>query len=128
MFYDPSVLQANNDMTDYLLKYTVICNREQRLSYKQDFNVEYQEYRGLHASIDGVTQQFMELDKQLKQLRHGSHKYKTLHNKILQDYRAIKKSNPNYSKDKLRCEYLHNKLAHIKKLISEYDQQQLNKE
>ncbi|KAM6973037.1 RNA polymerase II elongation factor ELL [Aplochiton taeniatus] len=127
MFYNPSVLQANNDTTDYLLKYTVICNREQRLSYKQDFNVEYQEYRELHASIDGVTQQFMGLDKQLKQLRYGSNKYKTLHNKILQDYRAIKKSNPNYGKDKLRCEYLHNKLAHIKKLISEYDQQQLKK-
>ncbi|CAF89163.1 unnamed protein product, partial [Tetraodon nigroviridis] len=27
--------------------------------------------------------------------------------------------------EKLRCEYLHNKLAHIKKLISAYDQQQL---
>lgn len=34
-------------------------------------------------------------------------------------------SNPNYNQEKSRCEYLHNKLAHIKKLISEYDQQQL---
>lgn len=33
--------------------------------------------------------------------------------------------NPNYSQEKNRCEYLHNKLAHIKKLIGEYDQQQL---
>lgn len=37
-------------------------------------------------------------------------------------------SNPNYNQDKARCEYLHNKLAHIKKLISEYDQQQLRVE
>lgn len=34
-------------------------------------------------------------------------------------------TNPNYSQEKNRCEYLHNKLAHIKKLIAEYDQQQL---
>lgn len=32
-------------------------------------------------------------------------------------------SNPNYSEEKNRCEYLHNKLAHIKKLIAQYDQQ-----
>ena len=31
-------------------------------------------------------------------------------------------TNPNYSQEKNRCEYLHNKLAHIKKLIAEYDQ------
>lgn len=37
-------------------------------------------------------------------------------------------SNPNYHQEKSRCEYLHNKLAHIKKLISEYDQQQLSVE
>lgn len=34
-------------------------------------------------------------------------------------------TNPNYSLEKNRCEYLHNKLAHIKRLIAEYDQQQL---
>lgn len=29
---------------------------------------------------------------------------------------------PNYHEDKQRCEYLHNKLAHIKRLIADYDQ------
>uniref|UniRef100_A0A3Q0SG56 OCEL domain-containing protein n=1 Tax=Amphilophus citrinellus TaxID=61819 RepID=A0A3Q0SG56_AMPCI len=106
-------------------KYTVIYSHEQRQSYKQDFNKEYDEYRDLHSRIDSVTQQFMDLDTQLKQLHHESHKYKTVRNQILQEYRKIKKCNPNYSHDKVRCEYLHNKLAHIKKLISEYDQQQL---
>ncbi|XP_029983205.1 RNA polymerase II elongation factor ELL-like [Sphaeramia orbicularis] len=91
-----------------------------------DFNKEYSEYRDLHARIDGTTQQFMKLDSQLKQQHRQSHKYKTVHNQIVQEYRKIKKSNPNYSQDKIRCEYLHNKLAHIKKLISEYDQQQLH--
>uniref|UniRef100_A0A3Q3W5C0 OCEL domain-containing protein n=1 Tax=Mola mola TaxID=94237 RepID=A0A3Q3W5C0_MOLML len=108
-----------------LWTYTGICSHPQRQSYKQDFNREYSEYRDLHARIDTVTRQFMELDTQLKQLHHESHKYKTVHNKILQEYRKIKKSNPNYQQEKSRCEYLHNKLAHIKKLISEYDQKQL---
>uniref|UniRef100_A0A4W4FNB9 OCEL domain-containing protein n=1 Tax=Electrophorus electricus TaxID=8005 RepID=A0A4W4FNB9_ELEEL len=49
----------------------------------------------------------------------------TIHNQILQEYRKIKKTNPDYSQERNRCEYLHNKLAHIKKLIAEYDQKQL---
>ncbi|XP_028251831.1 RNA polymerase II elongation factor ELL-like isoform X2 [Parambassis ranga] len=116
---------CTGDDADYLSKYTVISSHSQRQSYKQDFNKEYSEYRELHSRIGTVTQQFMDLDTQLKQLHHESQKYKTVHNQILQEFRKIKKSNPNYNQDKGRCEYLHNKLAHIKKLISEYDQQQL---
>ncbi|XP_020569366.1 RNA polymerase II elongation factor ELL isoform X2 [Oryzias latipes] len=117
--------EAYADMSDYLSKYTSICSHSQRQSYKQDFNKEYSEYRDLHARIDHTTRQFLELESQLKQLHRGSLKYKTVHNKILQKYRKIKKSNPSYNQDKVRCEYLHNKLAHIKKLISDFDQQQL---
>lgn len=128
IFFDSNSVPADSDAADYLSKYTVIYSHEQRQSYKQDFNKEYDEYRDLHSRIDSVTQQFMDLDTQLKQLHHESHKYKTVRNQILQEYRKIKKCNPNYSHDKVRCEYLHNKLAHIKKLISEYDQQQLSVE
>lgn len=28
---------------------------------------------------------------------------------------------PNYYEEKQRCEYLHNKLAHIKRLIADFD-------
>ncbi|XP_020784548.1 RNA polymerase II elongation factor ELL-like [Boleophthalmus pectinirostris] len=124
---DSNILQAYDTM-DYLSKYTSIRSSQQRQSYKLDFNREYSEYRDLHARIDSVTRQFMELDSQLKQLQHDSQKYKTVHNQIVQEYRKIKKSNPNYSQDKIRCEYLHSKLAHIKKLISEYDQRQMRGE
>ncbi|KAF7659399.1 hypothetical protein LDENG_00298520, partial [Lucifuga dentata] len=126
VLHDSKVLQVANDPADYISKYRIICSHEQRQNYKQDFNREYSEYRDLHARIDSMTRQFMELDTQLKQLHRGSHKYKTIHNQIVQEYRKIKKSNPNYNQDKIRCEYLHNKLSHIKKLISEYDQQQLS--
>ncbi|XP_034015292.1 RNA polymerase II elongation factor ELL-like isoform X2 [Thalassophryne amazonica] len=123
---DSDVLQAANDATDYLSKYTAITSQDQRQSYKQDFNKEYGEYRELHARIDSVTQQFIELGSELKRLHRGSHKAKKIHNQVLQEYQKIKKSNPNYGQDKIRCEYLHNKLSHIKKLISEYDFQQLS--
>jgi len=33
-------------------------------------------------------------------------------------------SSPNYYEEKYRCEYLHNKLSHIKRLIEEFDQRQ----
>ncbi|XP_008290093.1 RNA polymerase II elongation factor ELL-like [Stegastes partitus] len=125
ILFDSKVFEVDSSTPDYITKYAVIGSLDQRQNYKQDFNKEYSEYRDLHARIDGVTRQFMELDTQLKRLHHESLKYKTVHNQIVQEYRKIKKSNPNYNQDKVRCEYLHNKLAHIKKLISEYDQQQL---
>uniref|UniRef100_A0A3B5LPX4 Elongation factor RNA polymerase II n=1 Tax=Xiphophorus couchianus TaxID=32473 RepID=A0A3B5LPX4_9TELE len=120
-----SILSSSPEVADYLLKYTVITSPEQRQRYKNDFNAEYSEYRGLHARIEGITRQFTVLDNELKQLQQGTDKYKSIHNQILQEYHKIKKTNPNYSQEKNRCEYLHNKLAHIKKLIAEYDHQQL---
>uniref|UniRef100_A0A673JEG6 RNA polymerase II elongation factor ELL-like n=2 Tax=Sinocyclocheilus rhinocerous TaxID=307959 RepID=A0A673JEG6_9TELE len=123
--HSSSIPASSSETADYLLKYTVISSQEQRQSYKNDFNAEYSEYRGLHARIESITRQFTILDSELKQLQQGTDKYKTIHNQILEEYRKIKKTNPNYSQEKNRCEYLHNKLAHIKKLIAEYDQQQL---
>ncbi|KAM9797212.1 RNA polymerase II elongation factor ELL [Syngnathus typhle] len=118
-------ISSSPEVADYLLKYTVITSPEQRQRYKNDFNSEYTEYRGLHARIESITRHFTELDNELKKLQQGTDKYKTIHNQILQEYHNIKKINPHYSQEKNRCEYLHNKLAHIKKVISEYDQQQL---
>ncbi|XP_048833544.1 RNA polymerase II elongation factor ELL [Brienomyrus brachyistius] len=120
-----SISASSTDTADYLSKYTAIASQEQRQGYKNDFNAEYSEYRGLHARIESITRQFTVLDSELKQLQQGTDKYKTIRNQILQEYHKIKKTNPNYSQEKNRCEYLHNKLAHIKKLIAEYDQQQL---
>ncbi|CAL8308865.1 unnamed protein product [Lota lota] len=122
MFNNGSIPSSSSEMADYLTKYMVIGSPEQRQTYKNDFNAEYSEYRGLHARIEGITRQFSVLDTELKQLPQGTDKYKTIHDQILQEYRKIKKTNPNYSQEKNRCEYLHNKLAHIKKLIAEYDQ------
>ncbi|XP_069596681.1 RNA polymerase II elongation factor ELL [Ranitomeya imitator] len=119
-----SIPSSTSEMPDYIVKYAAISSQEQRQSYKNDFNAEYNEYRDLHARIERITSRFTQLDSQLKQLCPGTEEYKTIHDQILQEYRKIKKSNPKYSEEKNRCEYLHNKLAHIKKLIAQYDQQQ----
>nr|XP_060640882.1 RNA polymerase II elongation factor ELL [Anolis sagrei ordinatus] len=111
--------------SDYYVKYTPITTVDQRQSYKNDFNAEYNEYRDLHARIESITHHFMQLDAQLRQLSPGTEEYKTIHDQILQEYRKIKKSNPLYCQEKNRCEYLHYKLAHIKKMITEYDEQLL---
>ncbi|XP_072924595.1 RNA polymerase II elongation factor ELL [Hemitrygon akajei] len=120
-----SVPDSTSDVPDYLLKYAAIMSPEQRQGYKTDFNAEYNEYRDLHSRIESITRRFTQLDAELKQLSPGTADYKSIHDQILQEYRKIKKTNPKYSQEKYRCEYLHNKLAHIKKLIAEYDQKQL---
>lgn len=120
-----SVPTSTSETADYLLKYPAISSSEQRQSYKNDFNAEYSEYRSLHARIEQITRRFTQLDAQLRQLSQGSEEYETTRGQILQEYRKIKKTNTNYSREKRRCEYLHRKLAHIKRLIAEYDQRQL---
>lgn len=57
-------------------RYSVISSPEQRQRYKNDFNAEYSEYRGLHARIECITRHFTVLDNELKQLQQGTDKYK----------------------------------------------------
>ncbi|KFQ70728.1 RNA polymerase II elongation factor ELL2, partial [Phaethon lepturus] len=118
---DPS---SSSEPPDYIVKYVPIVSYEQRQSYKDDFNAEYGEYRNLHARIESVTRTFIKLDAQRKLLSPGSAEYQMLHEEVLEEYRKIKDCSPNYYEEKYRCEYLHNKLSHIKRLIGEFDERQ----
>ncbi|XP_072272239.1 RNA polymerase II elongation factor ELL2 [Pyxicephalus adspersus] len=118
---DPS---STSELPDYVVKYTVIVSNEQRESYKEDFNSEYDEYRRLHARVENITRRFMQLDAQRKRVSPGSKEYKIVHEEVLKEYRKFKEASPNYYEEKYRCEYLHSKLAHIKRLIGEFDQRQ----
>ncbi|MGH0183497.1 UNVERIFIED_CONTAM: hypothetical protein FKN15_027048 [Acipenser sinensis] len=71
-----SVPTSTSEMPDYLLKYSLIASQDQRQSYKNDFNAEYNEYRGLHARIERITRQFTVLDTELRQLPQGTETYK----------------------------------------------------
>ncbi|OWK12526.1 ELL2 [Cervus elaphus hippelaphus] len=112
------------ELPDYLIKYIAIVSYEQGQNYKDDFNAEYDEYRALHARMETVARRFIKLDAQRKSLSPGSKEYQNVHEEVLQEYQKIKQSSPNYHEEKYRCKYLHNKLAPIKRLMGEFDQQQ----
>ncbi|XP_062867254.1 RNA polymerase II elongation factor ELL2 [Trichomycterus rosablanca] len=107
---------------DYIAKYTAVVSMDQRQRYKGDFNAEYDEYRSLHARVEGITRRFTLLDARCRRLLPGSKKFQEAHEEVLQEYKNVKQHNPNYHDERQRCEYLHNKLAHIKRLIADFDQ------
>ncbi|MCI4386931.1 hypothetical protein PGIGA_G00068420 [Pangasianodon gigas] len=107
---------------EYIAKYTAVVSMDQRQRYKDAFNAEYDEYRTLHARVENITRRFTQLDAQCRRLLPGTKEYQEVHEEVLQEYKKVKQHNPKYHEEKQRCEYLHNKLAHIKRLIADFDQ------
>ncbi|KAM3609090.1 uncharacterized protein V6R79_009632 [Siganus canaliculatus] len=112
------------ELPDYLMKYSIITALEQRQQYKDDFCAEYDEYRALHDRIGAITEMFVQLGSKINTLSPGTQEYKLMEDQILQKYRKYKKKFPGYREEKKRCEYLHQKLSHIKGLITDYDRAQ----
>ncbi|XP_051270649.1 RNA polymerase II elongation factor ELL2 isoform X2 [Dicentrarchus labrax] len=110
------------EMPDYVVKYMPLMSIDQRQSYKDDFNAEYDEYRLLHARVENITRRFTQLDAQCRKLAPGTKEYQKVQEEVLKEYKKMKQRSPNYHEEKQRCEYLHNKLAHIKRLIADFDQ------
>ncbi|XP_013872507.1 RNA polymerase II elongation factor ELL2 [Austrofundulus limnaeus] len=107
---------------DYVVKYTPLVSVDQRQNYKDDFNAEYDEYRQLHAHVESITRRFTQLDAQCRKLTPGTKEHQKVQEEVLKEYKKMKQHNPSYHEEKQRCEYLHNKLAHIKRLIADFDQ------
>nr|XP_005989805.1 PREDICTED: RNA polymerase II elongation factor ELL3 [Latimeria chalumnae] len=114
------------EIPDYLVKYSDISCTEQCQHYKEDFSAEFDEYLHLHTRIGGVTERFVQLGSQMKTLTPGTAEYKVAEECILQEYEVFKKTCPGYWEEKQRCEYLHQKLSHIKELILNYEQNPSN--
>ncbi|XP_694180.3 RNA polymerase II elongation factor ELL2 [Danio rerio] len=121
----PVTRASPDQLPDYLLKYNTITDSEQRQRYKEDFCAEYDEYRDLHERIGKVTEIFVQLGSKIKTLSPGTQEYKVMEDQIMEKYKKYKKKFPGYREEKKRCEYLHQKLSHIKGLILDYDQTQL---
>ncbi|KAI7802707.1 RNA polymerase II elongation factor ELL2 isoform X1 [Triplophysa rosa] len=120
----PVTRASPEDLADYLLKYNTIMDSEQRQRYSEDFCAEYDEYIDLHERIGKVTQMFVQLGSKIKTLSPGTQEYKVMEEQIMEKYRKYKKKFPGYREEKKRCEYLHQKLSHIKGLILDYDHTQ----
>ncbi|KAG9262958.1 MARVEL domain-containing protein 2-like [Astyanax mexicanus] len=107
---------------DYISKYPTIRTDEERDQYKAVFNDQYSEYKELHAEVNATLKKFDEVDGMMRTLpKHPSNQAELDRiNRILQEYQR-KKNDPSFLEKKERCEYLKNKLAHIKHRIQEYD-------
>ncbi|WAQ99841.1 ELL2-like protein [Mya arenaria] len=114
-------VDSTSDTPEYMREYFMITSDDQRSKYKQDFNVEYDEYRELHSQIDKVSQKFINLEMKRKKYHKNTIEYKNIEDAIRTEYRN-QKSDIKFLERKKHFEYLHKKLAHIKKLITDYDQ------
>lgn len=108
---------------DYQREYTTIRDLEQRRRYKSDFNAVYDEYKVLHGVVEAVSRRFQQLDERLKrEPTADTPKYNEIKEQIVCEYKQTKKDQ-RHQQSKRRFEYLHGKLSHIKRLVSQYDQQ-----
>lgn len=110
-------------IADYVAKYPSIHSDEERDQYKAVFNDQYAEYKELHAEVEAMAKRFDEMDDMMRNLqssRPASQMEQERINGILQEYKK-KKSDPTFLEKRDRCEYLKNKLSHIKHKITEYN-------
>lgn len=112
-------LVPNRNM-DFLAAYTTIVTKEQRIKYKAEFNQEYAKYRKHHNVLDQVSKRFAHLETKLKQHQRGSEGFKDVKARIYVEYER-NKGNREYQDARSNFQYLHEKLAHIKKLVHDYD-------
>ncbi|KAM4678587.1 RNA polymerase II elongation factor ELL3 isoform 2-T2 [Discoglossus pictus] len=113
--------QCSEEAPDYFKKYSTITSHEQRQMYEDDFAADYSEYIELHAKVGKVLERFVHLGSKMKKVQQGTVEHKMIENKILTEYKKFKKTYPGYRDEKIRCEYLHHKLSHIKQMILEYE-------
>lgn len=107
---------------DYIAKYPTIRSDEERDQYRAVFNDQYAEYKELHADVQITLKKFDEMDAMMRSLPQNPTSQMEVEriNRILQEYQR-KKNDPSFLEKKERCEYLKNKLSHIKQKIQEYN-------
>ncbi|GIX79754.1 hypothetical protein CDAR_495101 [Caerostris darwini] len=111
------------DSPEYEREYSTIVSREQRDLYKSHFNAEYEEYLCLHKKIMLVSKKFHQLSRQINSCEEGSEELMKIKGKILKEYQNYQ-DDPNYVEALDKFHFLHNKLAYIKRLVTEYDNAQ----
>ncbi|KAK0142323.1 MARVEL domain-containing protein 2 [Merluccius polli] len=92
-------------IADYVAKYPAIQSEEQRDQYKAVFNDQYAEYKELHVEVQAMAKRFEEMDELMSNLPS----------------RPSSQMDPTFLEKRDRCEYLKNKLSHIKLKIQEYN-------
>ncbi|KAM5331301.1 MARVEL domain-containing protein 2 isoform 2-T4 [Glossophaga mutica] len=109
-------------LPDYVAKYPVIQTDDERERYKAVFQDQFAEYKELSAEVQAVLRKFDELDAVMSRLPHhsGNQQEHERISRIFEEFKK-KKKDPTFLEKKERCDYLKNKLSHIKQRIQEYD-------
>ncbi|KAM4875477.1 MARVEL domain-containing protein 2 [Thomomys bottae] len=109
-------------MPDYVAKYPAIHTDDDRERYKAVFQDQFSEYKELSAEVQAVLRKLDELDTVMHRLPHHSENRQE-HERISRIHEEFnrKKHDPSFLEKKERCDYLKNKLSHIKQRIQEYD-------
>ncbi|XP_004703745.1 MARVEL domain-containing protein 2 [Echinops telfairi] len=109
-------------MPDYVAKYPVIQNDDERERYKAVFQDQFSEYKELSAEVQAVLRKLDELDAVMSRLPYhsGNREEHERISRIHEEFKR-KKNNPTFLEKKERCDYLKSKLSHIKQRIQEYD-------
>lgn len=109
-------------LPDYVAKYPVIQTDDDRERYKAVFQDQFSEYKELSAEVQAVLRKLDELDAVMSRLppRSMHHQEHERISRIHEEFQR-KKNDPTFLEKKERCDYLKNKLSHIKQRIQEYD-------
>ncbi|XP_075394580.1 RNA polymerase II elongation factor ELL2-like [Tenrec ecaudatus] len=113
---------STSEVPDYLTKYITIVSSEQRELYVEDFTAEFEDCHALRDTLLTLSSPFFDLKAKKMQSSPGTKEYEDINEEILREYQKLKQNNPNFCVQKKRFYYLYNKLAHIKRLVSDFDQ------
>lgn len=110
---------------DYFANYSIIVSSDQRQSYEKEFRADYNEYQAMYNKIQISCTPIIDLDSERKAFSPGSKEYQDITKKISVAYQKMRQLNPKFCEEKDRCVFLYNKLVYIKKLINDFDQQEV---
>ncbi|XP_040572743.1 RNA polymerase II elongation factor ELL [Lepeophtheirus salmonis] len=113
---------------DFITSFTKIKDKTQRANYKVEFNKNYIRYRELHSQLEKVSKRFAQSEEQLRSIIRTEEKGEARKKikEIEHDYRNTN-NDPVYVRTREEFKYLHEKLAHIKNLVHDYDMANLSK-
>ncbi|XP_051924230.1 occludin b [Hippocampus zosterae] len=118
--YDPGA-DSGDDLEEenFSKLFPSIVDEEERLTYKQEFERDYHEYKRIQAELDNINQKLAHLDDELDKYPDSSPQFLD----AMEQYTGLKnlKKSSDYQINRKRCKYLRSKLSHIKRMISDYD-------